>query len=192
MLPAGDEVGRSLEGVLNLIQRQDRGLAKFEVSLGGFWRSFASFFLALPALIALLAALRFGLGLSLEGDDLLSDIGLDRRLLMSAALAWVVPPAIGLALALVLGLERRLLTFVVAMNWSGVFAVSLLAVPALLYVLGFATPDLAGFYAACFALIILNMRWFIVKTALGVSSGLALFAIACDIAIESGALYAIA
>ncbi len=72
-----------------------------------------------------------------------------------------------------LGLGHRYVRFVIAYNWSAVFASAILAVPTAMYVTGLASYALSTLFAVAFGIIVFRLRWFLAKAALGVSGGLA-------------------
>jgi hypothetical protein len=64
----------------------------------------------------------------------------------------------------------------------------MLAVPALLLAIGWATPALAALFAVAAALLIMQMRWYAARVALGVTAGAAALLAACDALIGVGLL----
>src|SRR5215217_4392192 len=76
MIVTADEVGRSLKGAVDLLNRRVEGLNAFNMSEQGFRRSFAAIWLTLPAYVVSLAFERLRLGLAPDGN-LLDHAGLD-------------------------------------------------------------------------------------------------------------------
>ena len=183
MILTADEVVRSLKGSVRLIQREADGLRDFDVSIEGFWHSFAAIVLTMPAFIALLAERRLASGL---GPGLFDDPGLAIGEAFAYLAAWFAFPLVMVGFVRLMGLERRYVGYVVAYNWSTVIASFALAIPATLHVLGLATPALAAFYTLAFGVIVLQYRWFLARTALSVTSGLALLVVGLDLALDIG------
>jgi hypothetical protein len=68
----------------------------------------------------------------------------------------------------------RFTSFVIAWNWAGIVSASLMAVPAAVFALGWASPSLAAMQCLAFALIVLRLRFAAAKVTLGGEHGLAL------------------
>lgn len=168
-----EDAAQSLRGSLELLQRQARGLARFDCSARGFWRSFAAIPLAIPAFVALVAANRAQEGLLTPGAFLFTDVGPVWRAAVDFACIWAAPILVAFWAASILDLRRRFAALVVAINWTGVIAAIFVAAPAVLFALGLATQAHAKLYAFAFLFVILHLQWFTTKHALGVSGGVA-------------------
>ncbi|HLN07448.1 MAG TPA: hypothetical protein VK281_00550 [Xanthobacteraceae bacterium] len=177
-----DEVIRSLKGSFRLIQREADGFRAFDISIAGFWRSFAAIVLTLPAFVALLAERRLDAGPMVGG--LFDDAGLVLREVLIFIACWIAFPLVMIGFVRLMGLERRYVGYVVAYNWSTVIAAFVLAFPAALHVLGLATPALAGFYTAAFGVIVVQYRWFLARTALCITSWLAGLVVGLDLLVN--------
>ncbi len=181
MILAAEEIGRSLGGAWDLLHRRASGLMRFDVSVIGFWHSFAALVLGLPSLIILFAEdqARDGTSTSLFDDPA-------RLLALSFGfvLCWLIFPALGFLASLVLNRAPYGVAFVVAANWSNVLSTTLLAVPALLFALGLAPESFERLYLAAFLVLVAHLRWFIAKEALGLTGGAALAIVVSDLALE--------
>lgn len=173
MILAADEVARSLSGAWDLLHRRAQGLHRFQFDERSFWRSFRSPLLALPAVIVWLAAERAELGLLRPGASLFDNPWITARAFLDLACLWLTLPMLGIALAHHLSLGARLVPFIIVCNWGSVLAAAMLAVPALLYSIGWATPGLAILFACAAAVMIMQMRWYTARVTLGVTSGIA-------------------
>lgn len=189
---SADEVGRSLSGSLELLNRNAQALQHFPASIDAFWRSFGAIVLTAPAFVITLAADRVRLGLPLQ-DGLFADPGLVVLRLLAAGLAWITFPILMIAVVRWLGLGHRYVRFVVAYNWTAVVVSALLAVPSALYAMGFASYALSTLFVTAFAAIAFQMRWFLAKAALGVSGGLAALIALIDLGLYGlfGTLFAV-
>lgn len=172
MIVGADEVGRSLRGTADFLNRRPEGIRAFDVSATGFRRSFGAISLTLPALVAGLALERWRLGMApgrlLDPDGVALALGLgDLALFLAVPLAMI-------PVARRLGLAHAYVPFVVATNWWLAVALNVLALPAALLVLGLATPALACLYAAAFAIVLARVHWFAARVTLGLSSAGAL------------------
>lgn len=187
---SADEVGRSLSGSMQLLNRDADGLYRFPVSVEAFWRSFGAVVLTAPAFVTALAADRLRLGLPLE-EGLFADAGLVTVRLVLAGMAWIAFPILMIAVVRRLNLGHRYVRFVIAYNWSAVFASAVLAFPTAMYVTGMASYALSTLFVIAFAAIVFRLRWFLAKAALGVSGSLAAMIAAADLALY-GAFAALA
>jgi hypothetical protein len=167
-----DEVRRSLRGTIDLLNQRAEGLRAFDLSETGFWHSFAAISLTLPAYVVSLA---------LEQRRIAPDAGLpdiDATLALVVALGHVASflalPVAMIWIARRLRLGARYVPFVTVTNWIAVIAFTVLSAPAVLLLLGWATPALASLFTLAFAIVILRLHWFATKVTLGVSGRLAL------------------
>jgi hypothetical protein len=179
MILAADEIARSLNGSWDLLNRRAQGLKRFEIGEASFWRSFGAPFLAAPAFVVSLAADRVHAGL-FEPGSLFDNASVVARAGFDFAALWLTLPLLGIAFAQSLHLRAGLVPFIIVCNWSCVLAAAILAVPALMLAIGWATAALATLYSVAAIVIIMQMRWFAAKITLGVTSGVALMLAACD------------
>jgi len=187
MILTADEVVRSIRGSCRLIQREADGLRAFDTSFEGFWHSFAAIILAAPAFVVAVADARLIAGKAVPGAGLFDDIGLVAREALVFVMPWIAFPALMIGFVRLMGLDRRYVGYVVAYNWSAVIVAIVLAVPALLHALGLATTALATFYALAFSIVLLQYRWFLACTALGVTGGVGLLVVGLDVATSFAA-----
>ena len=184
MIVTADEVHRSVRGTLELLNRRVEGLKAFDLSETGFWRSFAAIWLTIPAYVVSLAFERMRLGLAGPNGHLLDHLGLDLAVALAHVASFVALPLAMIWIARRLRLTERYVPFVIVTNWITVVGQLALSVPAMLLLMGWATPALASIFSLAFAVIILRLQWFGTKAALGLSSlpafGIVLFGIALN------------
>ncbi|WP_112662852.1 hypothetical protein [Microvirga flavescens] len=173
MILSADEVNRSLKGAVDLLHSRTEGLKAFDMSERGFWRSFAAIWLALPAYVVSIAMERLRLGLLLPDRALFGSIWLDVAVALGFAASFLALPLAMIWLSRKLRRTDRYVPFVIVTNWISVMALLALSVPALLLVIGWATPALACLFSVAFAIIFARLQWFATRATLGVSSGLA-------------------
>lgn len=114
-LPTLEEIRRYFAGAARLMGGQSDGLQRLDLSADGFWRSFAALLVALPP--SILSWIEFerveraggGAGTAL---DYLAHATAD-------ATAWLVPILIMMSAAPHIGFTRKIVPFVVALNWGG-------------------------------------------------------------------------
>ena len=170
MIITADEVNRSFRGTLDLLHSRAEGLKSFDMSERGFWRSFAAIWLTLPAYIVSLAFERLRLGLLLPDRSVLDNVWIDFVVALGHVAGFVALPLAMIWIARRFNLTKAYVPFVIVTNWITVMGLLVLSVPAMLLLLGWATPALASIFSLAFAVIILRMQWFATKATLGIAS----------------------
>lgn len=170
MIVTAEEVNRSFRGTLDLLHSRAEGLKSFDMSERGFWRSFVAIWLTLPAYIVSLAFERLRLGLLQPDRSLLGNLWIDIVVALGHVASFVVLPLAMIWIARRYNLTKAYAPFVIVTNWITVIGMLVLSVPAMLLLLGWATPSLASLFSLAFAVIIVRMQWFATKATLGISS----------------------
>jgi hypothetical protein len=173
MILATDEIARSLAGSWDLLNRRAHGLRNFSWDEQSFRRSFGAVLLALPAFVAWLASERAAEGLLKQGASLFEDADILGQTALDLAALWLTLPMLAFIFADKLGIRERLVPFIIVCNWGSVIAAFMLAVPATLFAIGWATHALSAFFAVCAAIIIMQMRWYVARVTLGVTASAA-------------------
>ncbi len=173
MIVTAEDVSRSLRGTVALLNRRMEGVRAFDMSEAGFWRSFGAIWLTLPAFVVMVALERRRLGLAQDGGPLLEASGLTALVALGHLAVFLAMPLAMIGIARRLGLTARYVPFVIVTNWIMAVEILVLAVPGSLLLVGWATPGLAGFFAACFLVVLLRVHWFAAKATLGVSGSVA-------------------
>lgn len=136
-----------------MVTGRDEALSQMDLSAEGFWRSFWSLLVALPALAASWVS----------GNVALNDPGaagtgsLVARLAVSDLLVWIVPIILLAASAGTMNIRDRFAAYVIASNWGSALLAWLIVPPALLGGLGGNGGELGAalqFAAIVFSLIL--------------------------------------
>ena len=170
MIVTADEVNRSFKGTIDLLNSRTEGLKSFDMSEFGFWRSFAAIWLTLPAYIVSVAFERLRLGMAQPNHSILDDLWLDFVVALGHVTSFVALPVAMIWVARAFRLTGGYVPFVFVTNSTPATVHLALPIPAMLLLLGWATPALASIFSLAFAVIILRLQWFGTKTALGLSS----------------------
>ncbi len=184
MIVTADDVSRSLRGAAELLARRREGVALFDLSEAGFWRSFGAIWLTLPALVVALALEHRRLGHG-PGESLLADPALAGLVAFAHVAGFLALPLAMIGICRRLGLGRAYVPFVVVTNWLSALAALVLAVPGLLVLVGWATPGLALLYFLAFGAVVAHLMWFGARATLGVSAGLAAAVVGLDVALRA-------
>ncbi|MBF9233673.1 hypothetical protein [Microvirga alba] len=167
MIVTADEVNRSFRGTLDLLNNRVEGLQAFDMSERGFWRSFTAIWLTLPAYVVSLACERVRLGLSQSDQGLLGSAGIDLAVALGYGASFIALPVAMIWIARRMQLTHRYVPFVIVANWVTAIGLLVLSLPALLLLLGWATPALASIFGLAFSIVFLRLQWFATKATLG-------------------------
>jgi hypothetical protein len=176
-MPDRAEVLSALYGAYRLAWFDGSGMTYFNLTVEGFWRSFFAAVLIAPAY-----AILVGMQWSGEAED--SSIAL---LFLSEGigytLAWCAFPIVALVLTRLLGLDRHYVALIVAHNWS---AVPQTAAFVAVVLFGMILPEGLGTLLVTLTTgAILVYQWFVIRTALQSSGGIALMLLLVDLVVTS-------
>jgi hypothetical protein len=176
-MPDRAEVLSALHGAYRLAWFDPAGMTHFNLTFDGFWRSFFAAILVAPAYAVLV-------GLQVAGEAEPVDPGL---LLLTESigyvLAWAAFPLIAIVLTRLLGLGGNYVALIVALNWTAVLQTALFLAVVLI---GPLLPEGLGTLAITLTTgAILVYQWFVIRTALQTTSGVALMLLLVDLVITS-------
>ena len=176
-MPDREEVFRSLYGAYRLAFMDQSGMTHFNLSVEGFWRSFFAAVLVAPGFAVLV------------GEKLLArpeplDLGWAAVVqTLAYVLSWAAFPLVALALTQLLGLSRNYVPLIVALNWAAVLQIVVFLAAV---VLGLLLPDvLEGLIMLIVTGGILFYQWFVTRTALQTTGGIALMMILIDLVLNT-------
>ena len=172
------EAAYSLYGAYRLARLDAGGLAYFDASPGGFWRSFYAAAFVAP-FFALLLALRYA-----DGMVTASPLPYAAIEAIAYVIAWVAFPVAMLMVARMLDREKHFIRFIVAYNWAAVLQNALYLPIPILGITGGLTVNVANGLGMLALLLILGYTWFITKTALDVSATAAAGVVALDLGLS--------
>jgi hypothetical protein len=185
MLLAADAVTRCLRGTWRLMSAGPAALPELDLSRQGLARSCLAATLTVPAMVAVLAAESRMAGLS-NASGLFQSPSLVVAVLASQIAAFVMAPFLIVGLAPHLLRAPAFASFVIAWNWTEVLCAGLLAVPALVYAIGWSTPVIAGMQWLAFAAIVAKLRYAAAAATLGPERGAALLVVAASFLAQAG------
>ena len=178
MIPDQQEIVRSLFGAFRLARLDGRGMGYFNLSIEGFWRSFFAAAIVAPG-DALLGAQKLATGPAAVDPAV--------AVLIEAAayaLSWIAFPVAAVFLTTLLGLSRNYVPLIVAANWAEVLQFAAFLVVMLATVLlpsGVRGPVLVAVIGA-----ILAYEWFVARTALETTGGVAVGIVLVDLVLGVG------
>ncbi len=161
------EVLTALYGALRLARFDPSGLDFFDQTITGFWRSFFAAVLVAPFYL-LLTSFRYS-GLT-ETVPFARFLALE---MIAYVIAWVAFPLLMASLTRSLDREAQYIRTIVAYNWAAVWQNLLYMPVAMLSVSGALTTANANVLGLMALSLIVIYVWFVIKTALEVSAGMA-------------------
>jgi hypothetical protein len=176
-MPDRAEVLAALYGAYRLAWFDASGMTYFNLTVEGFWRSFFAAVLVAPAYAVLV-------GMQTAGET--EEFNLALLLLREGigyVMAWCAFPLVALVLTRLLGLDRNYVPLVVAHNWSAVLQTAAFVAVVLL---GAVLAEGLGTLVVTLATgAILVYQWFVIRTALQSSGGIALMLLLVDLIVTS-------
>ncbi len=177
-IPAWTEVQLAIGGALLLARGDRRGLALFDTSIDGFWRSYRAAMICFPLYLVLLSVRVTPAQWTATGVAPILAVET-----IAYVISWVAFPLLILPLARWLGRETRFLVFMVAYNWSQIPLTALIAIVALNRATGL-LPSAAGQFAELAATVaVLLYQWYIARVALSVTGAQAMLVVVVDLVL---------
>jgi hypothetical protein len=175
-------VRESLAGALLVMLGRPEGLGRLDLSLAGFWRSFAALILVLP--LAFIPEWSMADVIVEEGEV---PPGF-RDSLFSASLVslvdWFAFPLLFAFLARPLGLSDRYVPFIVARNWSAVVLAVINGLVALPYGVGVASLGVTTFLVFGALGLTLYLAYQVARVALAISATTASLVVAVEFSLS--------
>lgn len=174
----------ALRGCWRLIRRDPGADEDFNLSVDGFWRSFA---MVLPLLVLVyplfISDYRFGVEYAPEGKEPPTlNLGRDYAYLLSFILAW---PLVVALLAKLLGVAQNYIRYMVVYNWMTLPATGLALLPHLLHLAsGTSYPTLI--LAQIVFLLLVYVSWYVAKTCLQTTAAVAIAFVLAEFALNLG------
>ena len=176
-MPTAGETLRALYGAYRLARLDAGGMAYFDSSIGGFWRSFFAAVIVAP-FYAILLQMRYGTGAVEASAGRFAVVEI-----IAYVTAWVAFPLAMVSVARLLKCEERYLGYIVAYNWAAVLQNALYMPIAMIGVAGGVGAGSANAAGLVALFLILGYSWFVVRTALAVAAGTAAALVALDLVL---------
>ena len=184
-MPSLSDVVAALYGAWRLMRFDKGGMAWFDVSIAGFWRSF---FAAVPVAPFYAVLVTLELAARLEPFDLGWAILVS---VVAYVVSWAAFPIAAIFITRLLGLSQRYIPFIIAYNWANVMQ-TLVYVPVVL--IGAGGVVSAGFgqvLAVAATLYVLVYQWFVTRTALETTpvtaAGIVILQVTIDVLLHNRA-----
>jgi len=186
------EIVRSAGAAWALFRGDPSGMRRLDVSVDGFWRSFAVVLLHLPALAIVYAAERQAI---IDRSAFTAET-FPLALFLASHLArhvvgWFLQPAVLALLARPFGLSRVYAPLVVARNWASLIAMVVLLLPSLPVLFGLASGKVLDHLSNIAVMVLLRYDYMVVRAATGLPVGFSIGLVALDFVL-SGVIFMIA
>lgn len=180
-MPSLAEISSALTGSLLIARRDPSALGYFNMTVDGFWRSFAAILLVAPIYLAI-SGLNPG---AIEGEPIREEDGISAvTRLIVLGVEWVAYPIAMVLVARLLGLQQHYAGYIIVYNWSSVPAMAVLLPPFLLFNFGFiGAKSLFSLFIAL-SLAVAYYRWLIARMALQVTPAIAVGIVIFDFAVS--------
>ncbi len=172
----------SIRAAFDLFLGRRAALARFDLTVGGFWTSFLGFLFCLPANFLLKAAdNRIGQEAGIPIESVTDGFGLQ---LFDMVLDWTVFPLLLALIARPLGFARGFVPFIIVRNWAAVILSALSAVSVLPYLAGLASLDVTLLLNIFCLGVSLQFTYRIVRATLGVPMIMAIGLVVMDLLLS--------
>jgi hypothetical protein len=170
----------NLAGAWAIMRGRADGLTRLDLSLEGFWRSFAAIVLLAPfAVLALISQQR--LAAAAGEDPATGGLGLEAVALL---VDWLAFPLVFAILARPLGVGARYVPFIVARNWASVIIAAMVALVHGAHILGLVPSQFAPVLLLVAVAVALRFSYVIARTTLGVPAAVAIPIVVLDLLIS--------
>ena len=173
---AWTEMQVAVGGALRLACGDRRGLASFDTSIDGFWRSFRAALICYPLFLLLVST-------RVEPAHWAAS-GVFRILAIETiayVIAWAAFPLLILQLTGWINRTHRFLAFMVAYNWAQILQTALIALAALDRASGVLPPPVGAFAEFAAMVAVLVYEWYIARVALAIPGAQAMLVIVLDL-----------
>ncbi len=180
-MPGWLEIKSSLYGAYRIARLDAGGLAHFNVSVEGFWRSFFAAIVVAPAYVLLLLVRNAAL------QNQLSDTGPMPTEISFApefityVIGWITWPLIMLLVARLLSRTENFVPYIIVYNWANCIQVGLLLPVAVLTQGSVFPPEIAAIIGVVVTGLVLFYLWFIARMVLAVQGWAAAGIVIIDI-----------
>ncbi len=172
------EVRWALVGCLRLARGDRGGLAYFDRSLDGFWRSFLSAFLSYPFFLVLLM-----MRVSLADWNAAGGLHIILVELIGYVISWVAFPLLMLSVLRWIGREHRFFDFMVPYNWCQLPQSVLFVLVGLQSETGVLSDPISQTIEIAAAVAVLVYEWYIARVALETSGAAATLVVLVDLVL---------
>jgi len=176
------EIRAALDGSWLLLRNRPEGMAFFDQSIQGFWRSFAVIFLLVPAfLVSGLAEKQFYFSENLYHPDAFPNDSFWFAQAVGLGIDWLALPVLLAVVAVPIGISNRYVPFIVARNWTSLLASIPYLVTYLLFLLGVISPGITVLLSLTCLVVVIWYRYLVARIALQTTVSLTIAIVVLDV-----------
>ncbi|MCH7929300.1 MAG: hypothetical protein IIA01_02205 [Proteobacteria bacterium] len=177
-MPSSRDVVSALYGAWRLMRFDAGGMAWFDLSIPGFWRSFFAALLAAPFFAVLV-------GMQFAGGDRPFDPGWATLVLAVAyCLSWAAFPVAAILITRLLRLTDRYVALIVAYNWANVLQIAVILIANLIDASGLLPGSPGVILPFAVMVFVLVYQWFVTRTALASTTATAIGVVIIQLVID--------
>ncbi len=184
-MPILRDVVAAMYGAWRLMRFDAGGMAWFDLSIPGFWRSFFAAVVAAP-FFAVLVGMHFA-----QGDRQIDPGWATLVLAVAYCLSWAAFPVAAVLITRLLRLTDRYVALIVAYNWANVPQIAVILLANLIDASGLLPGFLGAILPFAAMVFVLVYQWFVTRTALATTTataiGVVIIQMMIDIFIELAA-----
>ena len=178
------EIRAALDGSWLLFRNRPEGMAFFDQSIQGFWRSFGVVFLLVPAfLVSGLTDKKLYFLQNMYHPDAFPDLAFWLAQSLGLAIDWLTLPLLLAALAAPIGISQRYVPFIVARNWTSLLTTLPYFAIYFLFLIGIFNAEIAVFLSLLLLPVIIWYRYLVARIALQSSISLAIGIVVLDVVL---------
>ncbi|WP_422374841.1 hypothetical protein [Roseibium sp.] len=161
------EIRAALDGSWLLLRNRPEGMAFFDQSIQGFWRSFAVVFLLLPVFLAGgQAEKKLYFSENLFHPDAFPNDSFWFAQAVGLGIDWLALPVLLAIVAVPIGVSNRYVPFIVARNWTSLLASIPYLITYLLFLLGVISPGITILLSLTCLVVVVWYRYQVARIAL--------------------------
>ncbi|SHG94320.1 hypothetical protein SAMN02745157_0039 [Kaistia soli DSM 19436] len=173
----------AIRSAFDLFLGRRDALARFDVSIDGFWHSFRAIFYVLP-FFAINAAVEHRMMLSDAVVENVSDGAFVAARLVDYGIDWIAMPALLALFAQRLGISRTFAPYIVVRNWALVVMSAPQALVSLLLGFGMLSFEISAAVSMIILGVMLRFHYLIIRWTLAKSVAFSIGLVAADIALS--------
>lgn len=178
MIPSWPHLVYSLYGAYRLARADTGGMAYFDRTVDGFWKSFFAAVIIAPGYAIVIWG---DMPVTAQDASLLRIVAVH---LCAYVLSWVAYPVIAHAVCTSIDRQEEFIPFIVATNWAKVIQMVIYLPVIVIVTLKFLPTGGAAFLQAVAYLAVLVYQWFVTRTALAIGGAAAVGFVVLDLIIS--------
>ncbi|MEP3046672.1 MAG: hypothetical protein ABJL55_01385 [Roseibium sp.] len=184
-LISNSEIRAALTGSWLLLRNQPQGMAYFDQSLQGFWRSFQVIFLLVPIfVVSSLAEKKLLLSENVVSAETFPENTYWTAQFLSLGIDWITLPILLALLAGPIGISRQYVPFIAVRNWTSVLASIPYLITGLFYLTGIVSSGIMVLLSFTCLIVVLWYRFLVARIALQASVSLSIGIVFLDILLS--------